>query len=142
VAGTDDERPTAAIRPLEKPDSVRATVAMPPLFKDAEDGVPERTVGDYIIEREIGRGAMGAVYVANHPKTGERVAIKVLSSQAADDEGGARLLREARAQCELAHPNIVDVISAGHLTNGRPYIVMELLEGESARGRLNPYPSG
>jgi serine/threonine-protein kinase len=102
---------------------------------------PETRIGEYQIEREIGRGGMGTVYAAHHPVIGKRVAIKVLDASFSRD--GAlvrRFLDEARAVNKIGHPNIIDVFSFGQLPDGRQYFVMEFLEGETmatwlARGR-------
>ena len=90
----------------------------------------------YRLERELTRGGMGVVWVATHLVTKRRVAIKLLRAGGHDDTASrARLLREARASCAVDHPSVLpvlDVIDA----EGAPALVMELLEGESLRGRL------
>src|SRR5215470_4453861 len=101
-------------------------------------------VGGFTIQREIGSGAMGAVYAARHRWLGRPAAIKVIH----DDLGclpsvKERLLREARIVAALHHPNIVKVIDAG-THDGRPWLAMELLQGEPlserlARERLSPF---
>jgi serine/threonine protein kinase len=93
---------------------------------------PGTKIGEYQIERELGRGGMGAVYAARHPIIGKRVAIKVLDASFSRD--GAlvqRFLDEARAVNKIGHPNIIDVFSFGQLPDGRQYFVMEFLEGET-----------
>src|SRR6266487_2320814 len=92
---------------------------------------PGSVVGGFTIRREIGSGAMGAVYAARHRWLGRPAAIKVLH----DDchllpQVRERLLQEARIVAELHHPNIVEVLDAGE-HEGRPYLAMELLEGET-----------
>jgi Serine/threonine protein kinase len=102
---------------------------------------PGTKIGEYLIERELGRGGMGAVYAARHPIIGKRVAIKVLDASFSRDGGLVqRFLDEARAVNKIGHPNIIDVFSFGQLPDGRHYFVMEFLEGETmaawlARGR-------
>jgi serine/threonine protein kinase len=102
---------------------------------------PGTKIGEYQIERELGRGGMGAVYAARHPIIGKRVAIKVLDASFSRDGGLVqRFLDEARAVNKIGHPNIIDVFSFGQLPDGRHYFVMEFLEGETmaawlARGR-------
>ena len=102
-----------------------------PVSKD-EGLAPGTLIGEYRVEREIGRGGMGVVYAARHPVIGKRVAIKVLDVFFSRD---AALLKrftdEARAVNKIGHPNIIDVFSFGQLADGRHYFVMELLEGET-----------
>jgi eukaryotic-like serine/threonine-protein kinase len=106
--------------------------------------LPGTRVGEYEIERELGRGGMGAVFAANHPVIGKRVAIKVLDAYFSRDMALVRrFLDEARAVNKIGHPNIIDVFSFGQLPDGRQYFVMEFLEGETmaewlARGRPDP----
>ncbi|MCE9578090.1 MAG: serine/threonine protein kinase, partial [Deltaproteobacteria bacterium] len=100
--------------------------------------------GDYEVEQHLGAGAMGDVYAGRHPLIGKRVAIKVIKrALASSAEAVERFLREARAANQVGHPNVVDVFALGRLTDGRLYLVMDLLEGESLaarvrRGRLAP----
>jgi serine/threonine-protein kinase len=93
--------------------------------------------GKYRITRELGRGGMAAVYEAEHVDIGKRVAVKVL---AAELTGSAvvieRFAREARAAASVKSPHIVDVYDTGRLEDGRPFIAMELLEGESLYDRM------
>jgi serine/threonine-protein kinase len=105
---------------------------------------PGTRVGEYEIERELGRGGMGVVFAARHPMIGKRVAIKVLDAYFSRDKNLVRrFLDEARAVNRIGHPNIIDVFSFGQLPDGRQYFVMEFLEGETmanwlARGRPDP----
>jgi serine/threonine-protein kinase len=103
--------------------------------------VPGQTLGGkYRVERVIGRGGMGVVVEATHLVLAQRVAVKVLAR--ADAEGRARFLREARAVAALRGEHVAHVFDAGALGDGRPYLVMELLDGTdlrrvlAARGRL------
>jgi serine/threonine-protein kinase len=94
-------------------------------------------VGDYEVVSLLGGGAMGEVYEAVHPVTGKRVAIKVMRTPAAEALTEARrLLEEARVVNAIKHPGIVDIFGANVLPDGRPYLVMELLEGESFHEHL------
>jgi serine/threonine protein kinase len=102
-------------------------------------------VGNYRIVEPLGEGGMGTVFRAEHVVLGRPYALKVLRSRVVEKDATAaqRFLREARAAARVRHPNIVDVFDFGHLADGRPYFVMELLEGESltdrvARGALEP----
>ncbi len=75
---------------------------------------------------------MGKVYLAVHPGIGRQAAVKVLAStEAAAPDVVSRFVTEARASNAIRHPNIVDVYDCGVLPDGRPYIVMEYLDGES-----------
>ncbi len=86
--------------------------------------------GAYRITRLIGAGGMGRVYRAVHPAIGSRVAIKVLSRECADrPELVERFFAEARAVNVVQHEAIVNVIDLARLPDGRPYIVMEYLDG-------------
>jgi len=96
------------------------------------------SVGPYVIVEPLAAGGMGQVYRARDPRLGREVAIKVLAA-APDAEGLARFEREARATAILAHPNIVTVFDVG-LQDGLPYLVSELLEGETLRRRLAAGP--
>jgi serine/threonine-protein kinase len=85
----------------------------------------------YQILREIGRGGMGVVYEAEHVELGKKVAIKViLDKYANDDEAVARFKREALAASRIGNPHIIDVSHIGTAPDGRPFVVMELLDGK------------
>ncbi|HVR02871.1 MAG TPA: serine/threonine-protein kinase [Polyangia bacterium] len=100
--------------------------------------------GNYRVLSLLGEGGMGAVYLAEHPGIGRRVAVKVLHKQFTGDEQLlGRLLNEARAANAIRHPNIIEILDSGMRDDGVPYLVMELLEGESLGGRirrLGPLP--
>src|SRR5262245_20523309 len=106
---------------------------------------PGTMVGGYRVEYRLGGGGVGTVYAAEEPTIKKRVAIKVLRhSWAGDASAAARFEREARAANDVKHPGIVDVFAIGKLEDGRPYLVMSLLEGRSlrqeisTRGKLRP----
>ncbi len=93
-------------------------------------------LGPYEIQSAIGSGGMGEVYRARDPRLGREVAIKVLPSGSAPDwDRLRRFEQEARATAALNHPNILAVFDVGSQDNS-PYIVSELLAGETLRGRL------
>jgi serine/threonine protein kinase len=100
--------------------------------------------GKYRIERIIGQGGMGIVAAARHAELNRRVAIKVLPAHLTpDDELVERFMREARAAARLRSEHAVKVVDVGRRSNGSPYIVMELLEGEDLGAlseRLGPLP--
>lgn len=95
---------------------------------------PGDAVGDYRIAREIGRGGMGVVYLAERSDVGLRAAVKVLSGPVAvgeaEDPDAERFLEERRHLAALDHPNVARLYDAGHTTDGRPYFAMEYVDGE------------
>ena len=102
------------------------------LVEITENSLIGTRVGNYQITRQIGQGGMGSVYEAAHPNIGSRVAVKVLSKQCADNPSLVeRFFSEARAVNVIRHERIVSVLDLDQLEDGRPYIVMELLEGQS-----------
>jgi eukaryotic-like serine/threonine-protein kinase len=102
---------------------------------------PGFAVGEYRIERLIGRGGMGAVYAAEQPEIGAPVAIKVLAAELSRDPRLVkRFVDEARAVNKIRHPNIIDIFAFGRLADGREYFVMEYLEGETLAARLAAGP--
>jgi serine/threonine protein kinase len=89
-----------------------------------------QTVGTYRVACLLGVGGMGRVYKGVHPTIGSRVAIKVLSRECTDNpELVERFFAEARAVNLIRHESIVNVIDLSSLPDGRPYIVMEYLDG-------------
>src|ERR1051326_8080660 len=93
--------------------------------------------GNYRVLSLLGEGGMGAVYLAEHPGIGRRVAIKVLHPELAKDtQLLARFLNEARAANAIRHPNIIEVLDSGTTPEGDAYLVMELLDGETLAARL------
>ncbi|HEV8428351.1 MAG TPA: serine/threonine-protein kinase [Pyrinomonadaceae bacterium] len=94
--------------------------------------VPQFIAGRFRIEREIGTGGMGAVYLATHLDLERPVAVKIIRREFAGDADVAeRFLREARTMAKLRHPNAAMIFDAGNLPDGRHYIVMEFVEGET-----------
>ena len=107
---------------------------------------PGTLVGEFQIADRIAEGGMGTVYSAVHPIIGKKVAIKVLSGRLAKNNNAIRrFVLEARAVNDIRHPGLVDIFSFGRLTDGRPYYVMEFLDGRSlgavlrAHRRLTPF---
>jgi eukaryotic-like serine/threonine-protein kinase len=101
--------------------------------------------GAYVLEKPIASGGGGTVYEAKHRLLGRRAAVKVLRRElASSPQMVARFLREALAVNLIKHPNIVDIYEFGELPDGRPYYVMELLDGTdlrsmlTTRGRFHP----
>ncbi len=101
--------------------------------------------GKIEIVRQLGQGGMGAVYEGLHRKTGRRVAVKVIRPEIATDaQAVSRFLQEALVCGKVRHPNVVNIFDAS-TADGRPYLVMELLEGETLAHRIardGPLPFG
>ena len=99
--------------------------------------VPQFIAGRFRIEREIGTGGMGTVYLATHLGLDRRVAVKIIKSQFVGDRDVAeRFLREAKTMAKLRHPHAAMIFDAGHLPDGRHFIVMEFVEGETLSAAL------
>lgn len=98
--------------------------------------VPGLKIGQYTIVSLIGAGGMGEVYRARDERLDREVALKILPTDCgADPERIARFELEARATGKLSHPNVVSIFDTGTY-EGRPYLVTELLDGESLRSHL------
>jgi len=98
---------------------------------------PGSQLGPYQVERLIAKGGMGEVYRARDTRLDRKVALKVLSpGSTTDSERLARFAREARTGALLNHPNIVSVYDVGS-HDGMPFVVSELLHGETLRERMN-----
>ena len=98
-------------------------------------------LGPYEIQSSIGAGGMGEVYCAHDARLNRTVAIKVLpTSLSADRDRLQRFAQEARAAAALNHPNILSIFDIGDDDRGAPYVVSELLEGETLRDRLRNGP--
>jgi serine/threonine protein kinase len=112
-----------------------AAPAAPPLIG--------RIVGAYEVEREIGRGGMGVVYLARDTRLGRAVALKAVSRGGTDAIGRARLQREARAAASLAHPGIATVYALEE-DGDDCYLITEYLQGRTLREELldGPLPYG
>jgi serine/threonine-protein kinase len=94
-------------------------------------------LNNFEIVRLVGEGGMGAVYEAEHPVIRRKVAVKVLRRElAVDGVLVRRFINEARATNEIRHPGIIEIIDVGMFPDGVPYLIMEMLEGESLARRL------
>jgi serine/threonine protein kinase len=103
-----------------------------------------RTVGSYRIVEELGEGGMGEVYRAVHTTLGRKAAVKLLLEELSHNkEVVTRFFNEAKAATAIDHPGIVSVFDFGYAEDGRAFIIMEFLEGESLgarRRRGGPMP--
>jgi len=107
------------------------------LIPVAEERVIPPTVGRYRIEGVLGAGAMAVVYAGYDPEIQRKVAVKCLrSAVAADPAYRARFVTEARAVGHLTHPHIVTLFDVGEMADGRPYIAMERLSGDTLASRV------
>ena len=100
------------------------------------DTVEGRQLGQYIVDREIGRGSMGAVYRAHHVNSDQPVAIKVLLSALTTDPSFiTRFTRETEALQAMRHPNVIRILDAGQ-DNAMLYYVMEFINGTNVGSLL------
>src|SRR6266849_4353464 len=113
------------------------TTPMPPPAAPAPPVATERRIGKYIIKRELGRGGMGAVYLAEQPGLGREVAIKeLILSAVADPTALKRFMQEAQVMARTSHPNLVQVHDLEQIGDAN-YIVLEFVRGKSLRDRIN-----
>src|SRR5215470_6756512 len=98
-------------------------------------------IGKYDIQKPLGKGAMGMVYLAHDTILERDVALKVMVANIADDpELNERFKREAKAVAKMTHPNVVNVFDLGTHTDGSPYIAMELLKGQDLQKVMRQTP--
>ena len=100
---------------------------------------PGTVIGRFEVVRELGRGGFGVVYEALDRELGRSVAFKLLQGSVKPSAREERLLREAEAAARLSHPNIVTLYDVGRCEYG-PYLVLELLHGETLSRRLSSRP--
>jgi TolB-like protein len=122
-----------------------AALAFGPLLERTDTPVPSILGGRYRIVRELGRGGMGTVYLAEDPKHGRQVAVKTLHTEIARVIGRERFLREIEIAARLSHPHILPLHDSGEEAtpdDGEPllYFVSPFAAGESLRDRLRREP--
>src|SRR4029077_16677866 len=99
---------------------------------------PGATLAHYRIISLLGVGGMGEVFLAEDTRLHRKVALKVLLPEVADDtEKLARFVQEARAASALSHPNAAHIYEIGE-ANGRHFLAMEYIEGQTLETRLSP----
>jgi serine/threonine protein kinase/tetratricopeptide (TPR) repeat protein len=100
---------------------------------EREEPVVGRRIGAYRVVRELGRGGMGAVYLAERADGGfnQRVAIKLIKRGMDTDHVLARFRAERQILASLGHPNIARLLDGGSTPDGRPYLAMEYIDGQS-----------
>ncbi|HEX3764384.1 MAG TPA: serine/threonine-protein kinase [Kofleriaceae bacterium] len=114
-----------------------AGAGLPPAPEGDDVLRPGSKAGPWLVERELGRGGMGAVYAVVHEEIGKRAALKVVHRRLMPGFNCERMLLEAKVVNQVGHPSIVDIFETGRLEDGRPYIVMERLCGQSLAVRAD-----
>ena len=95
-----------------------------------------KTISHYVVLRRLGQGGMGEVFLAEDTLLERKVALKFLATQPGHDEaGGRRFLEEAKAAAAIDHPYVCKIYEAGE-AEGRAFIGMEFVEGETLQARL------
>src|SRR5438045_6619647 len=95
----------------------------------------------FSVDRVLGKGGMGAVYLARDKRLDRQVAVKVLHDQdLANDEKRSRFMREARSAASIRHQNVATIYEVGETDEGAPFIVMEYCAGETLSQRLRRRP--
>jgi serine/threonine protein kinase len=121
--------------PAQPPPAAQAPASTAP---PAAQATPtERRIGKYIVKRELGRGGMGAVYLAEQPGLGREVAIKeLILSAVADPVAMKRFIQEAQVMARASHPNLVQVHDLEQMGDAN-FIVLEFVRGKSLREVVN-----
>ncbi len=129
--------PVQHVPPPAAPAPPAPATPVPPPAEQASPAPSERRIGKYIVKRELGRGGMGAVYLAEQPGLGREVAIKeLIVSTVADPTALKRFMQEAQVMARTSHPNLVQVHDLEQIGDAN-YIVLEFVRGKSLRDRIN-----
>ncbi len=119
---------------MEKP---AVALAAETLAGSQAESLVGQTIGHYQVTREIGSGGMGEVYLAQDTRLGRHVALKLLPTIfTADEDRLRRFEQEARTASALNHPNVCVIHEVGETEEGRHYIAMEYVDGETLRQRM------
>jgi serine/threonine protein kinase len=137
----DDAELRAELMRVLRADALNSVTNLP--LSTEADMVDELARGERIdhfeVVRLVGRGGMGAVYLARDTTLGRKVALKLLAS-ARSPQAVERLIAEARTTAKFNHPNIVTVHAVGITDRGLPYLALEYLEGENLASRIAEQP--
>jgi tetratricopeptide (TPR) repeat protein len=139
AGGGDAGVRASALRHADACDACRELLAALTGTPDGTRGAEPERIGRYQLQRQLGEGAMGAVYLAFDPDLQREIALKLVTARAVDDDAGAvadaervhdlrTRLTEARAMAQVEHPAVVRVYDAG-VVGGELYVAMELLPG-------------
>lgn len=132
--GYSDESLDSASTVAQKPGDVKPVASDPFVGTGLE--------GRYLVDRKLGEGGFGSVYLASDIKVNSRkVVIKILhAEETSNDWSRKKFQQEFEALARLKHPSIVSVLDGGETSDGRPYIVMEYINGASLRSLINEGP--
>ena len=141
IAFEEQAKPERAEAVLDWMKRTHGTIMADRQKRPQQGGIP-RQLGRYVIEKRIGRGAMGAVYLAKDPRINRPVAVKAIpiEKEFEDEElkeARVRFFREAESAGRLTHPNIITVYDAGE-DKGLAYIAMEYVPGIALKGFTDP----
>jgi serine/threonine protein kinase len=127
----------ARVAPRLSPTATYPGVPLP------QPGLPlDRRIGGYEVVQEVGRGGRGIVYQVSDPELNRPLAVKVLRPELLDEPDAVRrFLEEAQVTGQLQHPGIVPVHAIGWLPDGRPYLVMKLVQGRTLAELLTERPA-
>ncbi len=127
VADPGGRKSSAGMKAMPRPPA-----SPPSMVSASRDSLIGQKLQEYVIKERVGVGGMGIVYKAVHTLINKEVAIKVLRSDVVTDPRDVdRMLDEARIINSIKHRGIINIFGAGSLEDGRHYLIMELLEGES-----------
>ncbi len=108
-----------------------ATLTRPPTGTPVDELIGRRC-GGYVIDALLGEGGMGKVYRATNPRMGKRAAVKVIRpDHSSNPQTVDRFLQEAKAAAQIDDPNIIDILDANELDDGRAYLLLPFVEGVS-----------
>ena len=127
-------------RKTSGPDEPAPTVMDPTRLPSQDELIGQVLNGRYQIQHEIKRGGMGVVYLAQDQQLHSRpVVIKVLLEEAFQSEYVVQKFRqEVEALSRIDHPGIVGIIDAGELQSGKPFIIMQYVDGVTLRSAISP----